>query len=268
MVEQASVIYYGRPYTPYIEEGFPKRFQYEDGMEKTISGQQFDDLTLGEIKRAARDARLKAESEHRSATERFEATLDALADAQHYEASVADIIHGLASMQNGGPARTRIAGDNLKEVLIINFADSDGFIKGIDATTGLVENGYYSNRETADGAVYTTLGKEPFEKVVRGVYRISTVHVDWIRLRESNGHRPPRQLAPSEQSEFNIVANVARKQGGQIRYSQTKSVLAESGHFSSESSVNFALRRVLIHSERFQKVERGLYRLIDHQRGG
>ena len=233
--------------------------------ENHINLDQYEDVTLGHLRRAARDARIHAEAAHRVATERYEETMDEVTEAQQYERMIDEVIRRHAASQNGAPARVKIAGGNLREVLIINFADQHGTIQGIEATSGLMDLGYYANRETADGAVYTTLGKSPFQKVQKGVYRIATNHPDWVRLRKKNAQQPLRRLPPSQQAELDVVADVARKQDGHIRFSQAKKALADSGLFKNEWGVNFAVSRVLSHSGRFQRIERGLYRLVEEE---
>ena len=75
--------------------------------------------------------------------------------------------------------RSPLQGDNLRETLIIHFANLDGLIIGKHTTRALVDIGYFSTRRAADGAVYTTLGKSPFQKFDRGIYIIPTDSPEW-----------------------------------------------------------------------------------------
>ena len=100
-------------------------------------------LTLTELLGKVKTAQLAAEAEFRIATERYkdaearlqtqEARLQKLRD---YESLVKEVIRGSGLLREGKPMRARVAGDTLKEVLIINFA----FIEGVySKDTGLYE---------------------------------------------------------------------------------------------------------------------------------
>jgi len=79
--------------------------------------------------------------------------------------------------------RSTFQGNNLRETLIIHFANPSGLIIGKEASQTLVEFGYFSNRNSADGAVYTTLGKHPFQRLDKGVYLIPADSPEWKRLK-------------------------------------------------------------------------------------
>ena len=83
--------------------------------------------------------------------------------------------------------RSTFQGNNLRETLIIHFVNSSGVIIGKQASKALVELGYFSDRNSADGAVYTALGKSPFQKFDKGIYIIPTDSPEWKRLRGTNG---------------------------------------------------------------------------------
>lgn len=176
-----------------------------------------------------------------------------------------------------------IAGNSLREVLIINFATSDGIITGRDATLALLDIGYFSSRSTADGAIYSTLAKHPFTKVDKGIYRISTDSLDWMRLRGTNGHRDIETLVENALPELDVdtdtsapgdrtvtfeeqvdaVVAVARQQNGQMRPGVATRILKERGLFNNPNAIGLAVLRVLQKSKKFIKIERGLYQLQD-----
>ena len=119
-----------------------------------------------------------------------------------------------------------LAGKTLWETLIVHFASENGVIRGKEAVDTLHRLGYFSDRQAANGAVYTNLAKPIFQKVDAGIYRIPT-----------NSQRPSRSMSPSQQAEIEVVANIARKQEGHVRFQQAKDALRESGLISPPSLV-------------------------------
>ena len=109
------------------------------------------------------------------------------------------------------PKRSTLQGNNLRETLIIHFASPSGVIIGKEASKALVELRYFSDRNSADGAVYTALGKSPFQKFDKGIYIIPTDSPEWKRLRGTNGNkldaRAIAQLGLKEQPKLGVKVN-------------------------------------------------------------
>ncbi len=107
--------------------------------------------------------------------------------------------------------RSTLQGNNLRETLIIHFASPSGVIIGKEASKTLVELGYFSDRNPADGAVYTALGKSPFQKFDKGIYIIPTNSPEWNRLRGRNGNkldaRSIAQLGIKEKPKLGVKVN-------------------------------------------------------------
>lgn len=108
--------------------------------------------------------------------------------------------------------RPSLLGDNLREIIIINFAESDGLILGKKVSETLVDIRYFPNRNSADGAVYTALGRMPFRKLDKGVYLIPTNSPEWKRLRGTNGKKLDAhaiaRLGLKEQHKTGLVGKV------------------------------------------------------------
>ncbi len=108
--------------------------------------------------------------------------------------------------------RSTLQGNNLRETLIIHFASLSGVIIGKEASKALVELRYFSDRNSADGAVYTALGKSPFQKLDKGIYIIPTGSPVWKRLRGTNGKildaRAIAQLGLKAQHKTGLVGKV------------------------------------------------------------
>ena len=186
-----------------------------------------------------------------------------------------------ARMENG-IHDTRIAGGNLREVLIINFASPVGVIRGREASAALIDIGYFSNRQSADGAVYNILSKPPFAKFAKGVYIISTKSSEWLRLRgpsdgtfdevpgtdeATNNPQAPQNGSPRGRGEsiyakqIDAIVRLAESHDGSVRSGQAASTLKIQGLFTNPKWIGFNAMKVLQKSKRFVKVDRGVYHL-------
>lgn len=107
--------------------------------------------------------------------------------------------------------RPSLLGDTLQEIIIIHFAESDGLIMGKNVSATLAGIGYFPDRKSSDGAVYTVLGRRPFQKLDKGVYLIPTNSPEWNRLRGKNGNkfdaRVIARLGLKEQPKLSVKIN-------------------------------------------------------------
>lgn len=153
--------------------------------------------------------------------------------------------------------RTPVAGGNLREVIIINYAHENGLVVGKDVSTGLFEEGYFTDRRTADGAVYTVLNRSPFVKNQRGIYVIPTESPDWIRLRGTNGHKSLWR------KQLDAVMAETVINHGHIRSGEVTNLLKRLGLYSNPKSIGLAANSVLKHlvkQRKLHRAERGHYR--------
>ena len=147
--------------------------------------------------KAVRDCRLHYETEARKLEESLESII---IEKKRIEHELQKIIHEEELILRTAQAyeerleqpcrRPSLLGNNLREILIIHFAKSDGVIIGKDASEALVDIGYYRDRKSSNGAVYTVLGRPPFQKLERGIYRIPVDFPEWNRLRRNSGRTP------------------------------------------------------------------------------
>ena len=169
----------------------------------TESGRETVNLTFEQWKIALEVTFRAVEADTREAEERLRELQAQLAALQEERALLERAALAVKSrLRHVDTPRSRVPGNTMWEVLILNFADEEGIIRGAVAASRLHEIGYFANRRSADGAVYTNLRKPPFVKVEKGVYRIPTDSPEWIRLRESNGHQPQMPLATAKPKKF------------------------------------------------------------------
>ena len=205
--------------------------------------------------------------------ERFEQELEHAEMRVRQHTELTDAVRKLLALEkeirslavNGG----KIDPDSLRNTSVrnalIEIAKPNGVLKTQEAVRTLCAADVFSSEAEARDNIYSTLAKSmDFSKISPGLYRLLQVGITQPQVTQ-NAQRPPRRLARSEQVELDVVAAIAHNQDGYIRHAQTKKALAESGLFKNESGVNFALRRVLKHSERFERIERGLYHLLPEQ---
>lgn len=167
---------------------------------------QSDELRIRELRQNLREARAAIEVQRKDAQERLSDIETCFANVQQQENMLDQLTRAYEARQAVPSTRASVPGGNLREVLIINFTDSSGLIIGLEAISKLVEVEYFANREQADGAVYTVLGKPPFVWIHKGVYQVPVDSDEWIRLRGSNGHQVSPELSPplTEQSPVSI----------------------------------------------------------------
>lgn len=145
-------------------------------------------------RKAIRDSRLHDEAEVQKLKGRIESMAVELEllerKLEHYrveEELMSQTICAYEERMRQPSKRSPLQGDNLREILIIHFADPGGIIIGKEVSRTLVDIGYFSNRNSADGAIYTALGKSPFQKLDKGIYVIPTDSPEWNRLKGTNG---------------------------------------------------------------------------------
>ena len=240
-------------------------------------------IDLVEWRKRFREARIRSDARRRELQEQFE---EAIAERERLDLEenlMAQAEAYYAARMENGVRSTRIAGGNLKEVLIINFAAADGVIRGIEASAALVDIGYFSNRQSADGAVYSMLAKPPFVKLDKGVYHVPITSPDWLRLRGSDGTlsqerpqgevvkvptRPAYGSSKGRQTslftkQIDAIVKVAQENSGAVRSYQATRVLKDKGLFRNPKWVGFDALAVLRKSKKFVKVARGVYHLAD-----
>ena len=96
---------------------------------------------------------------------------------------VAEVARKYKARLESNGRRGALSGNSLWETLIIHFASEDGIIRGKEAAETLQRRGYFSDRRSANAAVYTNLAKPIFERLEPGVYQIPLDSSEWIRLR-------------------------------------------------------------------------------------
>ena len=170
-------------------------------------------------RKAMRNSRLHYEAEAKKLNERIESISVELESLERElerikveEELMSQTIRAYEERMEQSPKRSTLQGNNLRETLIIHFANSSGVIIGKEASKALVELGYFSDRNSADGAVYTALGKSPFQKLDKGIYFIPTDSPEWKRLRGTNGKildvRAIVQLGLEEQRKTKLMDKV------------------------------------------------------------
>lgn len=183
---------------PIREERFPQRFLKDFKQNLTnMNGYKRDQIEYVDVDRwrkAIRDSRLHYEAEAKKLNERIESISLQLENIERElehirveEELMSQTIRAYEERMEQPSRRSTLQGNNLRETLIIHFTNSGGVIIGKEASKTLVELGYFTNRDSADGAVYTTLGKPPFQKLDRGIYFIPTDSSEWKRLKGTNG---------------------------------------------------------------------------------
>ena len=142
-----------------------------------------------------RDSRLHYEAEAKELNDRIESISTELELIERElerirveEELMSQTIRAYGERMEQPSKRSTFQGKNLCETLIIHFANPSGVIIGKEASKTLVDFRYFSNRDSADGAVYTALGKSPFQKLDKGVYLIPTDSAEWKRLKGTNGN--------------------------------------------------------------------------------
>lgn len=161
----------------------------------TESGREAVNITFEQWETALERTLREVEADTRAAEERFGELQARLTDLKEERAQLERaVLAAKATVRNADTPRSRVRGDTLREVLIINHADEDGVVRGAGASSHLHKIEYFPNRRAADSAVYTTLRKPPFLKIEKGVYRIPKESPEWRRLREANGNQPGLNL--------------------------------------------------------------------------
>ena len=242
-----------------------------NGSTMSTQTDQLDHIPYGEWKRKSREAKLRLEAEHRHLAERLQAVDEQLGALEEEEQEVSQAMRRIVARLNAPSDQKPLPGSNLREVLIINFADADGKIVGEPTVDALVDLEYFSDRRTAFASVYTVLAKPPFEKIDRGMYRVPTNSSEWQRLRPSNGSR--RQTNKhvlshgKRRAEQEILAvSLAQERDGRLRYSDVNRLVeAHPELIADPRHVGFDVRHILRRTGPFERVERGLYRLKDFQ---
>jgi hypothetical protein len=209
---------------------------------------QLEMLPIAEWRRAVREALITNEADRRELTERLAALTEERERLLEEEQLITHAVRAYNARLHAPSTRSPIAGDTLREVLIINFANSEGVIIGNDAVAALCDIGYFSNRRTADGATYTVLSKPPFEKIDRGIYRIPTDSPEWIYLRGANGHTStPDSPKDGRHDEQVTVQNPQEENPKPLRKARIDAVVSEAvklGGFISASQAVHALEDV------------------------
>jgi hypothetical protein len=146
-------------------------------------------------RKSIRDSRLHYEAEKKQLGERINSMSVQLENIERElerirveEELMTQTIRAYEERIERPPKRSNLQGNNLRETLIIHFASPSGILIGKETSKALVELKYFSNRTAADGAVYTTLGKPPFQKLDKGIYFIPIDSTDWKLLRGENGN--------------------------------------------------------------------------------
>ena len=156
---------------------------------------QVDYIEVAAWRKAVREALVHSETERQNLLERIEAVDQEVDRLQREQGLIEEVASTYLARLQAPTKRSPLAGTSLKETILINFARPDGIVIGKDAAETLLSIGYFSERRSADGAVYTVLSKPPFVRVDRGIYRVPKDSPDWLRLhgqlRLTNGHQPP-----------------------------------------------------------------------------
>lgn len=176
-------------------------------------------LDVDRWRKAILDSRLHYEAEAKKLNERIESTSIELEGIEREleriraeEELMSQTIRTYEERIEQSPKRSALQGNNLRETLIIHFTSPSGVIVGREASKTLVEIGYFTDRNSADGAVYTALGKSPFQKLDKGIYLIPTDSPEWERLRGTNGKilvpRAVVQIGHKEQHKTKLMDKV------------------------------------------------------------
>ena len=146
--------------------------------------------------KALRDSRLHYEAEAKKLDERLASIIN---EKEHIEREIQNIrveeeliaqtTRAYEERLEKPSTRPSLLGNTLREIIIIHFAESDGLIMGKNVSVALVDIGYFPDRRSSDGAVYTVLGRPPFQKLDRGVYLIPANSPEWKHLRGTNGNK-------------------------------------------------------------------------------
>ena len=270
------------------------------------NSEQTHQIDLDIWREKIREGKIRTQSELHALIERTEEVKDELARFEHEESLIeqAVVVYQARITPERSPAGLMLEG-TLKEILISNFADSEGTVIGSDAASRLTKAGYFKTRRLADGAVYTVLNRDPFFKVEAGIYRVEPDSDEWHKLRgydwrqqtlaiigsPSNGNGDPSKLVerdsdsgvvPCEtdssnvdfsqmskrQGEIYVVVERAKRQGGKIRFSEAKEELLNHPGLSTKANqLGFIMRAVLHSSGRFKRISRGLYKLTEKYGG-
>ena len=157
---------------------------------------QIEYVDVDRWRKAMRDSRLHYEAEAKKLNERIESISIELESIERElerirveEELMSQTVRAYEERIEQPTKRSTLQGNNLRETLIIHFASPSGIIIGKEASKTLVELRYFSDRKSADGAVYTTLGKKPFLKLDKGVYRIPTDSPKLKLLKGTNGRK-------------------------------------------------------------------------------
>jgi len=180
---------------------------------------QIEYVDVDRWRKAIRDSRLHYEAEAKKLNERIESISielegieRALERIRVEEELMSQTIRAYEERMEQPSKRSSLQGNSLRETLIIHFAGPNGKIIGKEASKTLVELGYFSDRNSADGAVYTALGKSPFRKLDKGIYFIPADSPEWKRLKGTNGRildaRAIAQLGYKEQHKTKLMDKV------------------------------------------------------------
>ena len=136
---------------------------------------QIEYVDIDRWRKSIRDSRLHYEAEAKKLDERLGSIIIEKEDIERAlerikveEELMSQTIRAYEERIEKPSKRSTLQGNNLRETLIIHFAHPNGKIIGKEASKALVELGYFSDRNSADGAVYTALGKSPFRKIDKG----------------------------------------------------------------------------------------------------
>jgi hypothetical protein len=231
-----------------------------------------DYIDVAEWRTALQKARIEHEAAIRDLTERINAEHEELARIESDEQLLAQAARHFAARTPRPTTNFSLAGNSLREILIINFADDHGLILGRQSSASLHALGYFTSRRSADGAVYTALGKAPFVRLDRGTYLILTDSSEWARLRLSIGNHatstsvPYSEPIPLEKSlwarQLEAVVSEAQKHDGLIRAGDAAKTLRRSRLYRNPNTIGLAANGILQRKKLFVKVERGLYMLL------
>lgn len=153
-------------------------------------------IDIDRWRKAIRDSRLHYESEAKKLDERLTSIVIEKEHIEHElersrveEELMSQTIRAYEERMEQPLKRSPLQGDNLRETIIIHFADPSGVIIGKETSKTLVDIGYFPDRNSADSAIYTALAKPPFKKRHKGIYVIPTDSPEWSRLKGTNGKK-------------------------------------------------------------------------------
>ena len=159
---------------------------------------KIEHLTLAQVREVLREGHAKNEAARQqvqSEIDRLETKMDGLnKEREAFQASdllltstIASITERISGLSGG---KIPLAGNSLKEILLLNFADPEGVVKATESAKTLTHWGYFTDEHTAMASVYTVVRRAPFTKVDKGIYRFPTLSPIWARLRAVNGRQP------------------------------------------------------------------------------